>query len=84
LTTEEDEDETPFARRARETGRVYRGGKNDGDFWFFCVLGSDVNHNISFLLTDISVIVAVIAPAEEQRGRGRGRGRVEAARAAGS
>ncbi|KAJ7302931.1 phosphatase 2C-like domain-containing protein [Mycena albidolilacea] len=56
-----DEDDTPFARRAKETGRVYRGGKND----------------------DISVIVAVIAPAEEQRGRGR-RGRVEAARAAGS
>jgi len=55
-----EEDDTPFARRARETGRVYRGGKND----------------------DISVIVAVIAPAEEQRGRGRGR--VEAARAAGS
>ncbi|KAJ6580907.1 hypothetical protein B0H19DRAFT_1060608 [Mycena capillaripes] len=58
---EEDDDETPFARRARETGRVYRGGKND----------------------DISVIVAVIAPAEE-RGRGLGSGRVEAARAAGS
>ncbi|KAJ7663857.1 hypothetical protein DFH06DRAFT_1471007 [Mycena polygramma] len=59
-----DEDDTPFARRARETGRVYRGGKND----------------------DISVIVAVIAPAEEQRGSGRGSGggRVEAARAAGS
>ncbi|KAJ6457405.1 hypothetical protein C8R47DRAFT_1180924 [Mycena vitilis] len=27
---EVDEDDTPFARRARETGRVYRGGKNDG------------------------------------------------------
>lgn len=25
-----DEDDTPFARRAKETGRVYRGGKNDG------------------------------------------------------
>ncbi|KAJ6502411.1 hypothetical protein C8R45DRAFT_976556 [Mycena sanguinolenta] len=58
-----EEDDTPFARRARETGRVYRGGKND----------------------DISVIVAVIAPAEEEqnlRPHGRGRGRVEAARAA--
>ncbi|KAJ6568341.1 hypothetical protein DFH09DRAFT_918021 [Mycena vulgaris] len=52
---EAEEDETPFARRARETGRVYRGGKND----------------------DISVIVAVISPAD-------GAGRVEAARAAGS
>ncbi|KAJ7780198.1 hypothetical protein DFH07DRAFT_1026257 [Mycena maculata] len=51
---DEDEDETPFARRARETGRVYRGGKND----------------------DISVIVAVIAPADS-----RGDGGVEAARA---
>ncbi|KAJ7089898.1 hypothetical protein B0H15DRAFT_922698 [Mycena belliarum] len=50
---EAEEDETPFARRARETGRVYRGGKND----------------------DISVIVAVISPAD---------GHVEAARAAGS
>ncbi|KAJ7483246.1 hypothetical protein FB451DRAFT_1555264 [Mycena latifolia] len=50
---EVEEDETPFARRARETGRVYRGGKND----------------------DISVIVAVISPAD---------GHVEAARAAGS
>ncbi|KAJ7230463.1 hypothetical protein GGX14DRAFT_583347 [Mycena pura] len=39
---EENANETPFARRARETGREYRGGKND----------------------DISVIVAVIAPAE--------------------
>ncbi|KAK7031652.1 protein phosphatase [Favolaschia claudopus] len=61
-----EEDDTPFARRARESGRAYRGGKSD----------------------DISVIVAVIAPAEEQQrghGRGRGRGRgVEAARAAGS
>ncbi|KAF8211137.1 hypothetical protein K438DRAFT_1808870 [Mycena galopus ATCC 62051] len=55
-----EEDDTPFARRARETGRVYRGGKND----------------------DISVIVAVIAPAEEHPRLGRGR--VEAARAAGS
>ncbi|TFK35859.1 hypothetical protein BDQ12DRAFT_266453 [Crucibulum laeve] len=36
------EDEVPFARRAREVGKVFRGGKND----------------------DISVIVAVISPAE--------------------
>ncbi|KAJ7498025.1 hypothetical protein B0H11DRAFT_1998344 [Mycena galericulata] len=54
--SDEDEDETPFARRARETGRVYRGGKND----------------------DISVIVAVIAPAHSH-----GAGALEAARAAG-
>ncbi|KAJ7147596.1 hypothetical protein C8R43DRAFT_1195321, partial [Mycena crocata] len=58
---EYDEDETPFARRARETGRVFRGGKND----------------------DISVIVAVISPAEGYDRRRHG-GRVEAARAAGS
>ncbi|KAJ7623759.1 phosphatase 2C-like domain-containing protein [Roridomyces roridus] len=51
-----DEEETPFARRARETGRVFRGGKND----------------------DISVIVAVIAPASQMDGNG-----LEAARAAG-
>ncbi|KAJ7036522.1 phosphatase 2C-like domain-containing protein [Mycena alexandri] len=60
----EDEDDTPFARRARETGRAYRGGKND----------------------DISVIVAVIAPAEEHTPAHAhvGKRRMEAARAAGS
>jgi hypothetical protein len=51
LTTEVDEDETPFARRARETGRVYRGGKNDGEFGFLCVLRSDANHIFFFLQT---------------------------------
>ncbi|KAF9005247.1 hypothetical protein BDQ17DRAFT_1304564 [Cyathus striatus] len=39
----ESEDEVPFARRAREVGKIFKGGKND----------------------DISVIVAVISPAEE-------------------
>ncbi|KAJ7233039.1 phosphatase 2C-like domain-containing protein [Mycena rebaudengoi] len=38
----EDADDTPFARRAQEQGRAFRGGKND----------------------DISVIVAVISPAD--------------------
>ncbi|KAJ7493176.1 hypothetical protein B0H11DRAFT_2190806 [Mycena galericulata] len=56
--SDEDEDETPFARRARETGRVYRGGKND--------------------VADISVVVAVIAPAHSH-----GPGALAAARAAG-
>ncbi|KAA1471045.1 hypothetical protein DENSPDRAFT_849975 [Dentipellis sp. KUC8613] len=39
------DDEIPFARRAREEGRVFRGGKAD----------------------DISVLVAVISPAESER-----------------
>ncbi|TFK27105.1 hypothetical protein FA15DRAFT_666844 [Coprinopsis marcescibilis] len=39
-----EEDEIPFARRARESGRYFRGGKQD----------------------DISVIVAVISPAESE------------------
>ncbi|RXW25812.1 hypothetical protein EST38_g39 [Candolleomyces aberdarensis] len=41
--SQEEPDEVPFARRAREAGRVFRGGKQD----------------------DISVIVAVISPAED-------------------
>lgn len=40
--SQEEADEVPFARRAREAGRVFRGGKQD----------------------DISVIVAVISPAQ--------------------
>ena len=35
-TVEEDDEETPFARRAREAGRVFFGGKRDGRF-FFCL-----------------------------------------------
>jgi hypothetical protein len=36
-----EEDEVPFARRAREHGRVFRGGKADGRryFFFFLVRG---------------------------------------------
>ncbi|KAJ7056616.1 phosphatase 2C-like domain-containing protein [Mycena amicta] len=49
LSANEDADETPFARRARETGREFRGGKND----------------------DISVVVAVIAPAESGNTAGK-------------
>lgn len=34
------EDEVPFARRAREVGKVFRGGKRDGVFTFFflCII----------------------------------------------
>ena len=32
LDAEEDEDEVPFARRAREAGKTFRGGKRDGIF----------------------------------------------------
>lgn len=32
MAGEIDWDETPFGRRARELGRVFRGGKRDGEF----------------------------------------------------
>lgn len=52
------EDEVPFARRAREVGKVFRGGKRDGVFtFFFCALSSCAHFCI-----DISVLVAVISP----------------------
>jgi len=53
----EEDDETPFARRAREAGRVFFGGKRDGRFFLFLVMQILTN----FL--DISVLVAVVAPA---------------------
>jgi len=31
MFSQEEEDEVPFARRAREAGRVFRGGKHDGE-----------------------------------------------------
>jgi hypothetical protein len=31
------EDEVPFARRAREHGRPFHGGKNDGECYIICV-----------------------------------------------
>lgn len=32
-TEEVETEEVPFARRAREEGKVFRGGKNDGTFF---------------------------------------------------
>ena len=52
-------EEVPFARRARECGRRFVGGKNDGRL-SFC-LSSVPPLNIGVRL-DISVIVAVISP----------------------
>jgi hypothetical protein len=55
-------DEIPFARRARESGRVFSGGKSDGESSMCFVL---VRAGVLILGTDISVVVAVISPAME-------------------
>ena len=39
VEVEQEEDEVPFARRAREQGKVFKGGKLDGEF-FVCFLRS--------------------------------------------
>jgi hypothetical protein len=39
----EQEEETPFARRAKEAGKVWKGGKNDGQFSY---------HDVSQIDTD--------------------------------
>lgn len=69
-----EEDEVPFARRAREQGRAFRGGKLDGECFGFrdypgvCVrfvrLDAD---GVGFFLCfwiDISVLIAVVSPVE--------------------
>jgi hypothetical protein len=49
-TEEKEENEIPFARRAREQGKTFKGGKNDGESsapfcvllafgWFRCLTG---------------------------------------------
>lgn len=53
------EDEVPFACRAREVGKPFRGGKIDGAFINFMRL------QVLKLLADISVLVAVISPATD-------------------
>lgn len=57
----EDADDTPFARRAQEQGRAFRGGKNDGAF---VSLHLSLPSLTTFADPDISVIVAVISPAD--------------------
>ena len=63
VEVEDEEDEVPFARRAREQGKVFKGGKLDGEF-FVCFLRS----MIYFLdVVDISVLIAVVSPVENSR-----------------
>lgn len=61
--SQEEPDEVPFARRAREAGRVFRGGKQDGKEHSYLFPLSLSNRSPPLL--DISVIVAVISPAED-------------------
>jgi hypothetical protein len=60
------DDEIPFSRRAREEARVFSGGKPDGEFYRVRHGNSSISHT-----TDISVLVAVISPAEDNSGTGR-------------
>jgi hypothetical protein len=60
------DDEIPFSRRAREEARVFSGGKPDGEFYGVRPENKSISH-----ATDISVLVAVISPAEDNFGTGR-------------
>ena len=63
-TTPLDPDEDiPFARRAREAGRTFSGGKSDGGFRPARPVIQILTLQSSF--PDISVLVAVISPAED-------------------
>lgn len=53
--------EVPFARRAREVGRAFRGGKLDGEFHCRVFLSSCAGC-LYMIFVDISVVVAVISP----------------------
>lgn len=55
------EEEVPFARRAREEGRTFRGGKTDGASLSLMNRPSALT---DLWPIDISVLVAVISPAE--------------------
>ena len=54
------EDEIPFARRAREQGKTFKGGKIDGEstFYFLCTC-------LKGPYIDISVLVAVVSHAPD-------------------
>lgn len=57
-----DEFEVPFARRAREQGRSFRGGKVDGEH--FALISFVIKFNTNQFSLDISVVIAVISPAD--------------------
>ena len=60
------DEEIPFARRAHESGRTFNGGKSDGGFRPACPVSQVLTLYSSF--PDISVLVAVISPAEDIAG----------------
>ena len=61
------DDEIPFGRRAREEGRLFNGGgKLDGEYHHLWKKNSFLTHS-----QDISVLVAVISPAEDNVGENR-------------
>jgi len=60
------DDEIPFSRRAHEEGRPFTGGKPDGESFRAGRMRTSISH-----VTDISVLVAVISPAEENFGMRR-------------
>jgi protein phosphatase PTC7 len=62
----EEVDEVPFARRAREEGKRFKGGKVDGKL-LLRVLRSCVCSCQQFI-PDISVLVAVVSPATDSLG----------------
>jgi len=59
----EEVDEVPFARRAREEGKRFKGGKVDGRF---LLPARSVRADES--IPDISVLVAVVSPASGSLG----------------
>jgi hypothetical protein len=62
-------DEIPFARRAREEGRPFSGGKPDGEYPYMAYDNLSGADYLSFVPwpADISVLVAVISPADSTR-----------------
>jgi hypothetical protein len=64
LSESDIDDEIPFARRAREEGRLFTGGKPDGE----CPLRQSTRPVLIVpSIQDISVLVAVISPADGTR-----------------
>lgn len=62
----EEVDEVPFARRAREEGKRFKGGKVDGKL-LLSILRCVCAHADEFI-SDISVLVAVVSPATDSLG----------------
>ena len=61
----EEVDEVPFARRAREEGKRFKGGKVDGKLLLHTSIPV---RSADKLIPDISVLVAVVSPATDSLG----------------